>query len=158
MTPDVDNPAAEASAAGRAETGVYVYGIAPATADLRPESLQGVGEAPGAVRVVDASGLAALVSDVPAGWTGARREDVEAHDHVLSQTIETSTIVPMRFGVVLDSDDHVRRDLLERHGDEIRALIERVDGRVQMSVKAFYVEEALLRATLARNPGLKRRR
>jgi hypothetical protein len=157
MTPDVHNPATDASAAGRAGTGVYVYGIAPATAELPSSSLQGVGDASTAVRVIEAAGLAALVSDVPAGWTGARREDVEAHDHVLSQTIETATVVPMRFGVVMDSDDQVRTDLLERHGDEIRALIERVDGRVQMSLRAFYLEEALLRATLERNPRLKQR-
>lgn len=157
MTPDVQDPAAAASAAGRAGTGVYVYGISPAPAALPATTLDGVGEPSTAVRVVEAAGLAALVSDVRAGWNAARREDVEAHDRVLSRTIETATVVPMRFGVVMDSDDQVRADLLERHGDEIRSLIGQVDGRVQMTLKAFYVEEALLRATLARNPELKRR-
>src|SRR5918998_3398133 len=85
------------------------------------------------------------------------REDVEAHDRVLSFAVERATIVPMRFGVVMDSDEHVRATLLERHADEIAALLEHVEGRVQMSVKAFYQGESLLREVLRGNPELKRR-
>jgi hypothetical protein len=157
MSPDVDDPAAEASAAGRTGTGVYVYGVTRAPADTVTTTLRGVGDPPATVRAVEGGDLAALVSDVRAGWTAARREDVEAHDHLLSRTIESATVVPMRFGVVMPSEDHVREDLLERHGEEIRTLVARVDGKVQMTLKAFYLGEALLRAALERNPQLKRR-
>lgn len=157
MTPDVRTPAAEGSAAGRSSLGVYVYGVA--AADRVPERLatRGVGDPPAPVRVVEGTGMAALVSDVRAGWSAARREDAEAHDRVLARAIEATAVVPMRFGVVMDSEDHVRSALLERHADRIAALLQQIEGRVQMSVKAFYLEDALLREVLRRNPDLKRR-
>jgi hypothetical protein len=156
MTPEVHAPAADASAAGRAGRGVYVYGVAPA-AQLAAVSCPGVGDPPGAVRVIEDTDLVVLASDVRAGWTAAGRRDVEAHERVLSEVIERTTVIPMRFGVVMDSDDHVRAELLERHAEEIKGVLQRVDGRVQMTLKVFYPEEALLREVLKSNPGLKRR-
>ncbi|MFL6007575.1 MAG: GvpL/GvpF family gas vesicle protein [Gaiellaceae bacterium] len=157
MTPDARAPVAEGSAAGRVGRGVYVYGVVAAAGDREAVAERGVGSPPAPVRVVEGERLSALVSDVRAGWEAAGREDVEAHDRVLSHVVERSAIVPMRFGVVMDSDDQVRATLLERHSDEIAALLEHVEGRVQMSVKAFYVDESLLRETLRRSPDLKRR-
>jgi hypothetical protein len=107
--------------------------------------------------VIDADGVAALASDVLAGWTAARREDVEAHERLLSRVVEIATVIPMRFGMVMDSDEQVRTTLIERHAEQIAALFRQVDGRVQMSLKAFYPEEALLRAMLKANPHLRRR-
>jgi len=75
---------------------------------------------------------------------------------VLSQLLGRA-VVPLRFGVVLDSDEAVRDALLEPHSDTLAELLERVDGRVQMSVKAYYPEDGLLRAVLARRADLKRR-
>src|SRR5215212_3947232 len=109
MRPDLEDPAAAASAAGRVSAGVYVYGVTTVPGRTATAGLRGVGEPPAGVRAVEGGDLAALVSDVAAGWTAARREDVQAHDEVLSRTIESETIVPMRFGVVMDSDDHVRQ-------------------------------------------------
>jgi hypothetical protein len=63
----------------------------------------------------------------------------------------------MRFGTIMSGDDEVRERLLGRHGGELEALLRTVQGRVQMSVKAFYLEEALLREVLVRRPELKRR-
>jgi hypothetical protein len=141
----------EPAAAGRTAlraSAVYVYGVL-----RRPPS----GELASGVRTVAGAGFAALVSDVPASWSAAGRKDVEAHDRVIAQLLERETVIPMRFGVVMASEDDVRRLLLERHADQLAALFERLAGRMQMSVKAYYVEEALLRRVLARLPQLKRR-
>jgi hypothetical protein len=116
-----------------------------------------VGDPPQPVRVIDGDGVSALASDVRAGWTAARREDVEAHERLLSRVVETTTVIPMRFGIVMDSEEQVRAELLERHAQRIEDLFRRVDGRVQMTLKAFYPDEALLREMLKANPDLKRR-
>jgi hypothetical protein len=100
--------------------------------------------------------LAALVSDVPPNWRAASRADLETHDRVLSELIG-EPLVAMRFGIVMSGDDAVREGLLQRHAGELSQLLDHVDGRVQMSVKAYYREEALLREVLARRPELKRR-
>jgi hypothetical protein len=58
---------------------------------------------------------------------------------------------------VFASDEEVRERLLERHADALRALLQRLAGHVQMSVRAYYAEDALLRAVIARRPQLKAR-
>ena len=131
---------------------VYVYGIVPAAA---AGQLPANGERP--VRTIAAGELAALVTDLPPSYTPGRREDLEAHQRVLSAAIEHVTAIPMRFGIVMDSDDLVRERLLEKHASEIGDLLHRLDGHVQMSVKAFYAEDALLTDVLAAHPELRER-
>ena len=138
-------PAAGMPAAGGAGQAVYVYGVTAG------------GPLPSPARAVEHGGLTAVVRDVPEGWQAGTRADVEEHERVLQALVEQTTVVPMRLGVVMPSDDDVRTVLLDRHGDEVRSLLGHLDGRVQMSVKAFYAEEALLRAALRAHPELKRR-
>ena len=133
-------------------TSVYVYAVAR---EASPGELVGVRETP--VRVVEAAGLAAVIGDVPEHWRSAGRADLEAHDRVLSELIGGTTVVPMRFGIVMASDAEVCERLLERHASQLSELLDRLDGRVQMSVKAYYVDEAPLRQVLERHPELKRR-
>jgi Gas vesicle synthesis protein GvpL/GvpF len=136
-----------------AATAVYVYGVIDRAS--RPSGGEGVTGAP--VRTIEGGDAAALVSSVPADWRAAGRADVEAHDRVLTALAGRGAVVPMRFGTLMASEEEVRERLLERHADELTSLLARLDGRVQMSVKAFYVDEALLREALARRPELKRR-
>jgi hypothetical protein len=133
---------------------VYVYGVIHAAdAGGWPETA-GLGGASSRVRTVPEGGLAALVSDLPPDHTPGRREDIEDHRRVLSLAIERGTTVPMRFGIVMDSDEVVRERLLARHGAELGDLLHALDGHVQMMVKAFYAEDALLRDVLAAHPDL----
>src|SRR5215208_3196569 len=82
---------------------LYVYGIVEAgTEGSLPDT--GVGDPPGRVRVVRDGALAAVVSPLPEGPGPGRREDLEAHQRVLSEVVQRTTIVPMRFGVVMDGE------------------------------------------------------
>jgi hypothetical protein len=150
-----ESPVAGRPARGGAASSVYVYAVArPGPAE---PALTGVGAQPAPVRAVAGAGLRALVSDVPEGWRRAGRADLEAHDRVLTELGAHETVVPMRFGVVMGSDEEVRERLLEPHAGELASLLERLDGHVQMSVKAYYGEDALLREVLRRRPRLKQR-
>ena len=62
----------------------------------------------------------------------------------------------MRFGTVMP-EAAVREMLLGRHASELADLLHQLDGCVQMSVKAFYGADALLRHALRAHPELKRR-
>jgi Gas vesicle synthesis protein GvpL/GvpF len=142
-------------AAAPAATGVYVYGVV--AGDPPAVGAAGVGEQPAPVRAIAGAGSAAVVSDVPASWRAARRQDVEAHDRVVAELVGAGAVVPLRFGTVFASDDEVRERLLERHADELKDLLVRLRGHVQMTLRAYYVEDALLRAVLTRRPQLKAR-
>jgi hypothetical protein len=131
----------------------YVYGVIPADDAAAWPGADGIG---GSVRAVVNGELAALVSDIPADARPGRREDLEAHRRVLSQAVEQGTVVPMRFGVVMDDDDTVRERLLTRHGDALGDLLQELDGMVQMTVRAFYAEDALLRTAIAGDEEIER--
>ena len=149
------SPSTRAPARDGGASSVYVYGIVRRW----PHGVVDAGGVAAAapVRMVAGDGVCAVVSDVPAVWRTAGRSDLQAHDRVLHELMTRETVIPMRFGVVMGSDAEVRDRLLERHMDEFSSLFELLSERVQMSVKAYYVEEALLREVLRRRPDLKKR-
>jgi hypothetical protein len=138
-------------------TNLYVYGVIPAADAAEWPSAAGVDGVSTSVLAFDGGELAAVVSSLPPDRTPGRREDFEAHRRVLSTATERGTVVPMRFGMVMDSEDVVRERLLRRHGDELADLLRTLDGRVQMTVRAFYAEDALLQAVMAADPEIVRR-
>jgi gas vesicle protein GvpL/GvpF len=120
---------------------LYVYGVVP------------VSQASG--RSVTAGDLAALVREID--HTPGTRADLEDHRRVLSEAIERGTVIPMRFGIVMDDEAVVRERLLEGHHDELARLLHELDGEVQMTVRAYYAEDALVRAAVAGNDELAQR-
>jgi hypothetical protein len=136
-------------------SGLYVFAIVRAADGPLQTKLTGVGTDPEPVRAVTHEGLSAIVSEVPTAWRAAARSDVEIHDRVLSELVGRA-VVPMRFGIVVTDEDELR-NTMAAHADGFAEMLDHVDGRVQMSVKAYYRDEALLRAVLARRPDLKQR-
>ena len=126
----------------------YVYGIvAEAT---RPPSEPGIGGAP--VRLIEGGGAAALVSEVAADSVRLGREDALAHARVLESALSHGTVLPMRFGVVMDGADDVRRRLLAEHDGELRRQLEEFAGKVEVNLRVLYEENALMRQVLANEP------
>ena len=156
MSGPAETTNARARATQEQASPVYVYGVIPAAEAARWPGTAGLDGPARDVRTVTEGGLAALVSDLPPGHTPGRREDIEAHRRVLSLAIQSATTIPMRFGMVMEDDDAVRQRLLARHGSELGDLIRSLDGHVQMMVKAFYAEDALLADVLGSHPDLAR--
>jgi hypothetical protein len=146
-----DTQSQPAPQADKADHEVYVYGIVPAADADKLPPIDGLDSA---VRPVVSDGLAAIVSNLEPGHTPGRATDLDAHRRVLSEAIERTTTIPMRFGHVLPSDDAVRGEVLARHADVLGELLRSLEGRVQMMVRAFDANEALLRDVLAADPGL----
>jgi hypothetical protein len=133
---------------------VYVYGVLRA-GDTRAVSAAGVKDA--RVRAVSHASIGALVSDLDRGALKAARE-VRAHWRVLQEASATTTVLPVRFGTVLESDDAVRQQLLEPNAARLSDLLGKLAGRVQLSVKGEYDEERLLRAVVRTSPVIKKLR
>jgi hypothetical protein len=128
--------------------GVYVYGVL-SDADGADVSARGVEEA--AVRTVEHAGLAALVSTLDADALAAARE-LRAHWRVLDEASKSGTVLPVRFGTVLEGDAAVREQLLEPNADRLTALLSELAGRVQLNVKGEYDEEHELREIVRASP------
>ena len=144
-----------ASTEAPAGTATYVYGVVEA------ENVPGVdadGVAGARVEAVSEGGIAALVSRLPPGQLRVRRRDLFAHFGVVEQIFAETTVVPCAFGMVLPSEEAVRREFLEARGDELRALLDRFAGFVQLNVRAYYDEDAVLREIVAADPEVARLR
>ncbi|MBQ1098853.1 GvpL/GvpF family gas vesicle protein [Streptomyces sp. b94] len=131
----------------------YVYGITAGSHPSLPEGLAGVGEPPREVRVIEAGGLAAVVSDAPEGLRPKRRE-LLAHQNVLSEAGAGGCVLPMRFGSVAPDDSAVTGVLAER-AEHYKERLGALDGRVEYNVKANHVEEAVLHHVMAENPEIR---
>lgn len=136
--------------AGNGEASVYVYGVLPGS-DQGRVSVGGVEGAQ--VRTIEHGGLAALVSTIDADALAAARE-LRAHWRVLEEASERTTVLPVRFGTVMESDDAVREQLLERGAAGLTALLEELTGRVQLNLKGDYDEDALLSAVVREVPAV----
>jgi hypothetical protein len=125
---------------------VYVYGVVAAGAAL---PLDATGVAERQLELVEHDALAAVVSDFPADRFRIRRRDMLAHLRSLEKIFEAATVAPCSFGTVMRSRDDVERQFLAPRSAELRRLLERLEGHVQMNVKAQYDEEAVLRDVVA---------
>jgi hypothetical protein len=64
----------------------------------------------------------------------------------------------MRFGVVMDGSEDVRRQLLEPHREDLRTQLIELAGKVELNVRAVYEEDVLLREILSEDPEIARLR
>lgn len=125
------------------KTATYVYAVLAADADL-PEGLEPVGEEPGELEILDHRSLAAVVSDVPVDKPLGRRRDLMAHERVVNTIAENATVLPMRFGGVVENDQAVIDELLETHHDYFVWALEQLDGCVQFVLHGRYDQDLLL--------------
>ena len=137
----------EASATGLAW---YVYGVVDA-ADARAPAGAGV---EGDVALVQEGPVAALVSRVPLSEYAeepvrARLEDpswleekARAHEAVLAEALDSGPVVPFRFLTVYLGEGDLRA-FLARKGDELRAVLDGVRGKIELGVKVFVDRDGL---------------
>jgi hypothetical protein len=124
-----------------------VYGVA-ATAPRRETLGNGVGGS--AVEVIEHGGLAALTS--PLTQDSLTAKDVRAHWRVLERAFAEGTVLPVRFGTVMESEEAVRERMLDANAERLSGLLSELDGRVQLNVKGRYDEQVLLREIVTESP------
>lgn len=125
--------------------GLYVYAVVRGGAAL-PEGAGGVGEPPATLRTVGAGEVAAVVSEAPARLR-ARRRDLLAHQNLLMGLAESGPVLPMRFGVVAPDEDSLLAQLAAAETHHL-ATLERLDGHVEVNVKALPAPDSLARVVV----------
>lgn len=123
----------------------YVYGVVAGQAPA--PKVEGIAGAP--VELVAEGDVAALASTSPGEQLEAGREELLTHSRVLQVALESSTVLPMRFGVVMPDAETVRERLLTPHHEELAAQLREMEGKVEVSIKGVYEEAELLREILA---------
>jgi hypothetical protein len=133
-------------------TAVYVYGVAPAAEKVDVKA-PGVEASENGVRRTVHRELAALVSDVGGSQLVAAR-GLRAHWRVLEDAVAKATVLPVRFGTVMENDGAVIDQFLAPRHDRLVALLAELSGKVQLSVKAYYDEERLMRGVVGDSPAV----
>lgn len=130
---------------------LYLYGIAPGDAAEPGPELEGLEGA--AVRLVRASGVSAIVSEVPAdaysdAELNARLEDLAwvgergvAHERVLDAFAAVGPVLPLSLFSLHHDEDRLR-ERIEGSADRYAALLERLAGRREWGIKLWRRQDA----------------
>jgi hypothetical protein len=132
----------------------YVYGVVAREAPV-PNS-RGITGAP--LRLIGSDGAAALVSRLEGERPVLGREDLETHMRVISDAMACGAVLPMRAGVVMTDAEEVRQRLLHRHAPELRRQLDEMADKVEMRIRATYVEGRLMREVVVEHPDIARLR
>lgn len=136
----------------------YMYAI---TRGLEPASITGVTGLGGSrLDVVEHRGLAAIVSDVDLDEFGEEplrlnlerlewlEEVARVHDSVVHAVTAIGPAAPLRLATICLDDEGVRRRLDEWFSDLVQ-ILDRVEGRMEWSVKVFAPEASVPTAVAA---------
>jgi Gas vesicle synthesis protein GvpL/GvpF len=134
----------------------YVYGVVR-SGSIASIDAEGIGG--GNVELVPRDGVTALATFLPPGAPRVRPRDLHRHLAVLQDAFAATTILPCPFGTVVEAEElRGGNTLLNRHEDELDAELDRLNGFVQMNVKAEYDDETMLREIVAADPEIARLR
>ncbi|MBI2866091.1 MAG: GvpL/GvpF family gas vesicle protein [Chloroflexi bacterium] len=139
----------------------YLYCIIRCREGRPFDGVSPVGGGPGPVFTVPLGDLAMVVSEAPEGACRVSRANIIAHERVLERVMREYTLLPVRFGTVTDrasAEEDIRR-LLARRGEEFQQLLARMEGRVELGLKAMWMDEkGLFAELLAENPHIRQLR
>lgn len=126
----------------------YLYGITqgPARRRFRGAGIEGCD-----VETVHGGSLAALVGPAPARLDVLRHG--RAHVRALETIMAQVPVVPARFGTIVPSEGELKGFLVQ-HQDPLAKLLDRVRGRVELSVKASWCTEPAIHELRRRDPSL----
>ena len=135
----------------------YLYCVI-AGEEPRSFDVDGIGGKGDKVYTLPFDGLSAVVSDSPEAEYDSTRRNLTAHMRVLETVMAERTIVPIRFGSVAPTRQAVYDTLLKPQRQAIDGLLVDLEGRVEMGLKAFWLDGILYTEVLAARPDIARLR
>lgn len=130
--------------------GQYLYAVI-ATADAIPDGLTGLNNAP--VFTLVEGDLCAVVSEMSERRLRPERRHLTAHQGILRQLLETTTPLPMSFGMVSESESATLQ-LLKHYRPDFEEQLERVGGAVEMGLRVRWDVENIFEFLLSRHTEL----
>jgi hypothetical protein len=104
------------------------------------------------VERVEGGALVAVVTPTDADEAMPTRANLLMHTRILEQLGARTTVVPMRFGVVVPDAETLVRDFLEPERERLEAALTRLDGHVELRLRGRYVEPEVIREVLVDDP------
>jgi Gas vesicle synthesis protein GvpL/GvpF len=139
-------------------TGTYIYCIAraqPFEQGGSPFTAPGIGGRDKPVRLLTSDDLAAVVSDAPRDGYDVTRENLLAHQRVITQAMTRSDVLPVSFGTVAESDQQVQEQLLHGAAGDLHRALAAVQGCIELDLKVLWNEERLFAEIRAENDDIR---
>jgi hypothetical protein len=140
--------------ATEAPTGRYLYGIIPC-AEARTFAARGIHEQGARVYSIPYRDLAVVVSDSPPEPYDSTRRNMMAHTRVLEALMQQYSVLPICFGIVAPDEVTICEQLLARRYDDLRAQLEAMHNRIELGLKAFWVDEDVFRRIADESPAIR---
>jgi hypothetical protein len=137
--------------------GEYMYCIIRCS-EPRQFTTLGIGERGDIVHTTHFKDLAVVVSDSPMIEYESRRRNMMAHTKVLEEVMQEFTILPVRFGTIAPSVEAIQEKLLKRRFGEFHGLLQEMESRVELGLKAFWYEDIIFNEIVEDNPPIRRLR
>ena len=135
----------------------YLYCIVRCREPRTFETL-GMGERGDVVHTINFKDLAAVASDSPEARYDNTRRNMMAHMRVLDEVMADHTVLPVRFDSVAPSPEAVREQLLKARYGELSAMLDGMEGRIEMGLKAFWYEDVIFQEIVQDNATIRRLR
>lgn len=120
-----------------------------ATSPKRSADSKGMGERGDPVVTMHYKDLGAVVSLSPEGEYKHSRRNMLNHTKVLEEVMERHSILPVRFNTISPDRETLERLLVARYDELLGEGLERMDGKVEMGVKALWYEGIVFEEILA---------
>jgi Gas vesicle synthesis protein GvpL/GvpF len=119
---------------------VYLYGIIPAQIGLVSDC-EGVANLK--VYAVPVGGVAILTSYLDIEEPDLNIEDAVKHVKVLETAMKQSAVIPIKFGTVVESFEEFKKLMIAK-SDLLKKELQRLHGKYEVGVKAYWKKEAVL--------------
>jgi hypothetical protein len=133
----------------------YVYGIV--RAQEAPQVVApAVFESDNPILSLAAAPFVALVSRIAIREVDATRRNMLAHARVIERAMDTATVLPMRFGMIVPDEESLRQRLRANEA-AIKATLADLDGRIEVGLRIAFADGVATREIGLEQPQLARR-
>ena len=137
--------------------GKYMYCIIRCP-EPRQFTTLGIGERGDIVHTIHFEDLATVVSDSPNVEYDSSRRNMMAHTLVLEEVMQEFSILPVRFSTIGPSAEAIQEKVLKRRFGEFHGLLQEMEGRVELGLKAFWYENVIFSEIVEDNPPIRQLR
>jgi len=132
---------------------VYVYGIVHAD-NVVSIAARPVGYDAGPVEIRRIGSLGVVVSSVADAEVLPVRRNTVNHTKVLEELLAARvTVLPMQFGVILDSFDVAEKAIAPRE-DHLLRLLEQIEGKIEVGITVRFKREGLFEQIVSERPDI----
>ncbi|MCG8341269.1 MAG: GvpL/GvpF family gas vesicle protein [Chlorobiales bacterium] len=135
------------------ENGLYIYCIISSPKAVSFGDI-GIGGRCDEVRTIAWEDIHAVVSQAPLTKYDTSRENIMAHEFVIETVMKDYAVLPLRFATVMNDESDVRH-LLKAKYEKCVEELERVEGKVELGVKAIAKKDVVFEEILLKNDDIR---